>query len=144
MKVVYIETSALLSWLFNEPGCEEVRTAMASADKCVSSVLTLVEARRAFQRVLHEQLLTQADYHVLQGMVSSARRAWYFLEVTQAVINRAGDVFPIEPVRSLDALHLASALELQVVYNTLSVLSYDSRIKANLIPLGLKTWSISQ
>ncbi len=46
-------------------------------------------------------------------------------------------VFPVEPIRTLDALHLASALELLRLFPDLTVLSFDRRIVENLAPLGL-------
>lgn len=44
----------------------------------------------------------------------------------------------VEPVRSLNAVHLASAIELLAAYPDLMVLSFDDRIIANLEPLGLE------
>ena len=44
----------------------------------------------------------------------------------------------VEPVRSLDAIHLATALEFTKVVATLGVLSFDTRITDNLDPLGLE------
>ena len=52
---------------------------------------------------------------------------------------RAGQAFPVEPVRTLDALHLASALEFLVLFPDLKVLSLDDRVLANLPQLGLAT-----
>lgn len=50
---------------------------------------------------------------------------------------RAAGAFPVEPVRTLDALHLASALELLRVHPDISVLSFGRRILDNLPALGL-------
>jgi len=134
---LYVETSALLTWLFNEPGEHSVRSGIEKSHRCVSSVLTIVEAERAFRRALHENLLTTADYRKILGFFRSMIRSWTFLEITESVRRRAGESFPVEPVRTLDALHLASALELQGVYVDLEILSLDRRIVENLVPLGL-------
>jgi len=64
---LYVETSALLTWLFNEPGEHSVRSGIEKSHRCVSSVLTIVEAERAFRRALHENLLTTADYRKILG-----------------------------------------------------------------------------
>ncbi len=53
------------------------------------------------------------------------------------ILERAGKPFPREPVRSLDAIHLASALELLQAFPELKVLSHDAGILANLPELGL-------
>ncbi len=44
---------------------------------------------------------------------------------------------PFEPVRALDALHLATALEYATAFDGLSVLSFDLRVAANVPLLGL-------
>ncbi len=59
------------------------------------------------------------------------------MEITAEVRNRASMNFPIEPVRSLDAIHLATALEFMQAYNEMKVISFDKRIIDNLEPLGL-------
>jgi hypothetical protein len=63
---------------------------------------------------------------------------WAILELTPVVRERAGQRFPVEPVRSLDAIHLSSALTLLHVHPDLRVLSFDERLAANLQPLGLE------
>ncbi|MFC1853981.1 type II toxin-antitoxin system VapC family toxin, partial [candidate division CSSED10-310 bacterium] len=67
MITLYIETSALLTWLFNEPEAPRVRDRIDKSERCVSSVLTLVETERAFRRALHQELLTCADFRKILG-----------------------------------------------------------------------------
>jgi hypothetical protein len=52
------------------------------------------------------------------------------------VSQRAEDPFPSEPVRTLDAIHLASALFLRQAFPDLTVLSADDRVRANAAQLG--------
>ncbi len=59
------------------------------------------------------------------------------LEITADIRIRAGEAFPVEPVRTLDAIHLATALQFARALPGLSVLTFDRRILANLEPLGL-------
>ena len=59
------------------------------------------------------------------------------LEITSDIRIRAGEPFPVEPVRTLDAIHLASALRFATTFPALPVLTFDERILANLEPLGL-------
>lgn len=53
--------------------------------------------------------------------------------------GRAEDGFPNEPVRTLDAIHLASAIFLRQVFPDLVVLSTDERIGVNAELLGFET-----
>lgn len=51
-------------------------------------------------------------------------------------VERAEGEFPIEPIRTLGALHLASALVLRDALPDLVVLSTDERLRANALELG--------
>lgn len=50
------------------------------------------------------------------------------------VARRAEGVFPVEPVRTLDAIHLASALFLRESFPELLILSTDERVRRNALP----------
>jgi hypothetical protein len=53
------------------------------------------------------------------------------------VVERARRPFPREPLRALDALHLASALLARATLPDLALLSLDRRIRASGAALGL-------
>ena len=135
---LYLETSALLSWLFGEPASPEVIEALESYDPVVSSVLSVVETGRALVRAEAEGIITAGDHKRLQGMFAEYSYGWNYLQVIPSVRQRAAQPFPVEPIRTLDAIHLASAIELLALYPDLVVLSFDKRIRDNLVPLGLK------
>lgn len=141
MKAVYLETSAVLGWLFSEPGAELVLRAFASKIELLTSVLTFVEADRAIGRATREGLLTAQQEAKLKGVLAGAERSWIVMEISASVQIRARASFPKEPVRTMDAIHLATALEFAGVYDAVSVASFDSRITDNLKPLGLALWA---
>jgi uncharacterized protein with PIN domain len=134
---LYVETSALLAWLFGEPGGSRARERIDAADRVVTSVLTPLEAERALARAENMALITAADARKLHGLLVRTLRQWSLLEMDAAVRQRAGRAFPVEPVRTLDAIHLASSLEFLALYPDLQLLSFDGRITGNLEPLGL-------
>jgi hypothetical protein len=49
----------------------------------------------------------------------------------------AREELPVEPVRALDAIHLASARLFHADLNDVSILSFDHRIRANAPALGI-------
>ncbi len=53
------------------------------------------------------------------------------------VIERARRPFPVEPVRSLDAIHLASALLARSVAADLEVASLDHRLRTATQSVGI-------
>jgi predicted nucleic acid-binding protein len=134
---VYLETSALLSWLLGEPEGAVVRRTLDDAGLVLTSRLTLVEAARGLLRAEHERRITAAERHVLTGMLAAASAGWYRLALSEAVCARAERAFPVEPVRTLDALHLASALTALEVSPDASVLSFDERVLTNARAVGL-------
>ena len=137
MKALYIESSAILSWLFGEPGSKKVINEINESEVCLSSVLSIIETERVLLRAEHQKIITQGDRQRVRGIFNKICNSWSFLEITKSVRDRACLGFPIEPIRSLDAIHLSTALEFLQIYPGLKILSFDNRIIDNLIPLGL-------
>ncbi len=52
--------------------------------------------------------------------------------------ERAGQAFPKEPVRALDAIHLATALLVGAEQPDLVMLSLDPRVRRNAEALGFR------
>lgn len=137
MSQVYVETSAVLTWLLGESRADHVRAAIDGAETVVTSVLTLMEVERVLVRAEHEERVVAASAQTLRGMLRRAQTGWMLMELTQHVSARVGRPFPVEPVRTLDAVHLSTALEFAQVFPDLSVVSTDQRILSNCEPLGL-------
>lgn len=137
MKAVYLETSALLAWLFGEPNALEVSRAIDEADLVVSSVLTLVEAERALVRTETLNVLNAGDTERLRGLLSRSRTGWTMMEISADVRARACRFFPIEPLCTLDAVHLATALLFMQAFPSLKLLSCDRRLLRNASALGI-------
>ncbi|HEV8131575.1 MAG TPA: type II toxin-antitoxin system VapC family toxin [Acidobacteriota bacterium] len=137
MSTVYLETSAVLTWLLGEPHSKATIMRINRADNVVTSVLTLLETERALIRAEKQKLLTAADSQGLKGMLAKARGGWALMEVTEEVRQRAGRAFPIEPLRTLDAIHISTALLFTGAFDDLQMLSYDQRIMKNAQALGM-------
>ncbi len=134
---LYVETSALLAWLFNEPSALKIARIFSKAEHIASSSLTVLEAERALIRQENSNMLKAAEVREMRNRLVAATSRWHLLRITDKVQSRASEKFPIEPVRTLDAIHLASALELVTPFPDLVVFSLDHRITDNLGPLGL-------
>lgn len=134
---VYAESSAVLRWLFEEPRGTEVLGLLRKASRVVCSRLTLVECHRAVQRAIRTDRVQEVDSGTVLGILARAATRWTVIEVSADVATRAEARFPVEPVRTLDALHLASALALRATFPDLAVLTTDARIRENAARLGL-------
>lgn len=135
---LYAETSAVLRWLFAEEGGEAVRGTLESASKVATSRLTLIETRRVVYRAEREGRVTSAQAADLRAIFAQAASTWAVLEISDEVARRAEAGFPVEPVRTLDAIHLASALFLREVLPDLAIVTTDERVRANAHALGLE------
>jgi predicted nucleic acid-binding protein len=124
--VIYLDTSAFVKLLWGERETPSLQTFLAERQEplLVSSSLLLVEARRAVLREDAAQL-PRADLLLTRiGQVS----------VTRAVLEAASRL-PDPSVRSLDAIHVATALQLRPDLDAL--VTYDRRLAAAAERQGL-------
>jgi predicted nucleic acid-binding protein len=136
--ILYAESSAVLSWLLGEPAQRGVIAELEGAEQVVTSALTGVECARALARARVGQRIRAVEERAALHMLDEAMVSWHVLDVSEDVVARARGEFPREPVRSLDALHLASASLLFDAAGTLVLLSLDERVRANGRALGMQ------
>ncbi len=135
---LYAESSAVLAWLLGEPDGEDVRGLLAGAEEVFSSVLTLVETDRVLIRAQVVEELREGDVADRRRVLVGASQHWHLLQLHEEILDRARRPFPGEPIRTLDALHLASALAARVAVPELAVLSLDSRFRKTSLDLGFE------
>lgn len=133
---LYVESSAIVSWLLGQSRGTEVVEQLDGADNVVSSELLLLECDRAVIRVESSGQVTAAESARVRGDLARASSYWTLLRMGDEVLERARRPFPQEPVRSLDALHLATLILGRSIFADLELLSFDDRIRANAAALG--------
>jgi predicted nucleic acid-binding protein len=80
--------------------------------------------------------LTAAEERAALRWLQAFRRRCDVFSVTEAVLERAGRPFPIEPSRTLDAVHLATAEALGEPPQLIAVVTRDARVSDNARVLG--------
>jgi len=135
---LYAESSAVLSWLLDEPAGRQVRQALADTEIVVASDLTLVECDRVLLRAAALGEVTEADAADRRAHLATAASHWHVLRIGPEIVERARQRFPGEPIRTLDALHLASALVARSAIAGLELLSLDERIRKAASMLGMR------
>ena len=135
--IAYAESSAVLSWILSEAKGDAVRRALADAERVVSSTLTQVECARALSRAVGLSRMVRGEELAALRLMDAAAARWAVLEMSGKVLARARGAFPVEPVCTLDALHLATALLFRAALPDLLVVSLDERVRANAEALGL-------
>jgi uncharacterized protein YbjQ (UPF0145 family) len=136
--ILYAESSAVLSWLLGEVDGAAVRSVIGGAAAVFASRLTGAECERALARLEAEGILKGPDAVVLRETLARATSHWIRHEIGASVLSRVGRAFPIEPVRTLDAVHLATVLEIRAAEPRLQMLTLDRRIRANAEQMGIR------
>lgn len=135
---LYVESSAVLAWLLEEAAADSVEEAFDRADGVVASDLTLVECDRALMRAYAVGVLSEMETARRRAVLEAASVNWILLKLDREVLERARRRFPAEPVRTLDALHIATALAARSAISDLALLSLDRRVRENAVALGFE------
>lgn len=135
---LYAESSAVLAWLLDEEAGPRVRQLLGAADIIVASDLTVVECERVLIRAAALGELTEADAADRRAHLTTAASHWHVLRIGPEIVDRARQPFPGEPIRTLDAIHLASVLVARSAVAGLELLSLDDRIRKAAERLGLR------
>jgi predicted nucleic acid-binding protein len=137
VSAVYAESSAVLRWLLGAGGADQVADVLRSADTVVTSELTAAEVGRTLQRLAAAGHLDPSAGARAWEAYTQASAHWHLYGVTDGVLRRARQSFPLEPVRTLDAVHLSTAMLYALDVGPPMVLSTDLAVRANAEALGL-------
>jgi hypothetical protein len=134
---LYAESSAVLAWLLDEATGTFVRQTLAATEVVLASDLTLIECDRVLHRAAALGELSEAEVADRRSHLAAAAAHWHVLRIGPEVVDRARQPFPGDPIRTLDAMHLASVLVARSAVAGLRLLSLDDRIRAVGKKLGL-------
>lgn len=130
----YVESSALVAALLERDAA--ARAAIRGPGRRVSSSLTLAEATRAVIRARATGRLTASDERAAVRALQVFARRCDLVAVTDAVLARVGRPFPVEPIRTLDAVHLATAEQLGDPPALVTIVTRDARVHDNALAMG--------
>ena len=134
---LYAESSAVLAWLMDEPSAAKVRRLLSASEVTVASDLTLIECDRVLLRAAALKELTEAEAADRRAHLAAAAGHWQILRIAPEIVDRARQPFPGEPIRTLDAIHLASLLVGRAAIRGLGLLSLDDRVRQAASGLGV-------
>jgi predicted nucleic acid-binding protein len=130
-----LDSSAFAKRFVNEEGSEVVETLCAQADVLGLSVICVPEIVSALNRRLRERVLTPPQYREARRRLLGDVRDADIIQLTSSVVGTAIRVLEASPVRAMDALHIACALE----WGADVFASADTRQLAAAKRAGLKT-----
>ena len=114
---MYLDTSYIAKFYFNEPESGRVRELVRTADVIHSSRWALAEFHGVIHRHLREGSLTSGDAHELSArfLEHVEEGLWKLLSVHEALLRRTSALIVSAPpdlfIRTADAVHLVTAYE---------------------------------
>ena len=123
--MIYLDTSAIVKLVVKEPESPALHDYLSAHPERVSSALARVELTRALRRAERSESTLERAAAVLQRLA--------LVPLDDIVLEAAARVEPVA-LRSLDALHLATALSLPPLA---AFVAYDERLLAAARGIGL-------
>ena len=134
----YFDTSALVKRYVDEPGRREVLQ-LLRRNECVTSAVLPVELQSGLRRRVAEGSLDAARLPAILKHVAADRPYWTLIEVGTDVLAGAETLVATHPIRTLDALHVASAqlFAARISMPGLTFVSADKRQTETAVAVGL-------
>ena len=111
---------------------------LGNAELVLTSSLTLIECERVLIRAVATSLLPEAAAAERRAVLARTAEHWVVFDLDAEVMERARRPFPAEPIRTLDAIHLATAVLARTLVPELAVLSLDARIRNSAEQMGFR------
>ncbi|MGZ0149858.1 type II toxin-antitoxin system VapC family toxin [Kribbella sp. WER1] len=134
----YLDTSAFVPLLVSEPSSAACRRFWDDADAVVSSRLLYVETAAALAQAHRGARLDDQAYASCRRLLDQLWAQLEIAEVDQPLIQRAAELADLLALRGYDAVHCASAEQLEDA--DLVVASGDKRLLDAWKSLGLATF----
>jgi uncharacterized protein len=140
MDYAYFDTSALIKRYVEELGRREVLTLLRK-NQCVVSAVLPVEVRSALRRRVAEKTLDAKRVPGILKRLAADRAYWTIIEVSREVLAIAESLSGAQPLRALDAIHVASAKLFadRTASQTFTFVSADMQQAHVAEALGIKT-----
>lgn len=132
--IAYVDTSVLLRVVLGEPS--PLRQ-WRSIEIAISSELIRVEALRSIDRARVRSGLADADVAERRESVLSVLDGFHLAALNRDVLQRAADPFPTL-VRTLDAIHLATAALARWQHEELVFATHDVQLALAARALGFQ------
>ena len=133
-QVGYLESSALVAALLEHDA--GMLATLSRPTLLVTSALTFAEATRAIVRAHVAKRINWDQVRAALVALRTVQGSCSVVGISEEILARAGNPFPVEPVRTLDAIHLASIELLGGSPQLITVFTRDARVRANAVALG--------
>jgi len=132
---VYVDASALVKLFVPEAESDTLNQALAGLTDVIVSDLALTEMASALGRRTRERLLTRGEAQRLHREATKLHASSHQAELTPPIRRRAERLMLslTIPLRTLDALHLATALDAEAA----TMVTFDPRLREAAASQGI-------
>jgi uncharacterized protein len=132
--IAYVDTSVLLRIMLGEP--KPLRQ-WRSVELALCSELIRVEALRTLDRARIALQLGDAELASRRSDMLEALQSFHIVPLGRSVLDRAAEPFPTL-LRTLDAIHLATAILARNQYEDLVLATHDRGLATGARAMGLR------
>ena len=126
--ILYLDTSALVKLYVEEAESMAIAAAVERAAAVATARITYAEARAAFARHARAGGLTAAELRRVVHQLDEEWGTYSIVEITDAVVRRAGTLAERHKLRGYDAVQLAAALDVRLAGGDIEFSSFDVRL----------------
>ncbi len=143
----YVESSAILALLLTEqPIQDSIEPIFTTPQRTLTSVLTLIECQRTVFRAQAQRRLDSVEADSARFRLARFAEHCNIVQLDESVIARASESFGDDLIRTLDAIHVASAIIARRGLGPIEFVSLDHRVRAvaassgfSVLPVQLTT-----
>ena len=137
---LYFDTSALIKRYIHEPGTENVRAWIRTANNMATGLLTRAETTAGLTRLQNRGIITQGDYWQALEQFRLDWSSYHRIAINEELVVRADLLACQHSLRGYDAGHLAAALIWQeALMLPVTLATYDQELASAGRKSGLKT-----
>lgn len=130
----FFDSSAFAKRYLDEPGSDTVEKICAEASEIHASVLIESEVASAIARKSLEKRITRSEYTTALTLLAAEVNAMRKVPIDRKILNHVKQLVLSHAIKTLDAIHLASAISLKSQF----FITSDKRQAAVAKKLGLK------
>ena len=126
---IYLDTSALVKLYIDEDGSDIVNDHTDRATIVSTSRIAYAEVLSAFIRCKDEKVLSKNNYDKCITCFKFDWEMYFVIEVSEKIVEIAGNLIESHSIRGFDSIHLASAMVLRKEINqSIDFMCWDNRL----------------
>jgi predicted nucleic acid-binding protein len=108
---IYFDSSAFAKRFIEEPGSQRIDDICQEASEVGLSIICFPEILSALNRKVREKSISNRNYTITKNRLSEELSDIEIINITPKVVAKAALLLETNPLRAMDAMHVACAIE---------------------------------